>query len=401
MRRLSIIQFILAMIAVPVAAQNNPYAIDDECYEYFLLAESLVSDTSSEAFEYANDALLKRAMEVGDEKARTLYYVGKLKRESRLSRILDDREAANARMDFQLKETTNIALETGYIQYFYYAYSLCQNYYVNTQQEVRALTLLQEMLDVATRRGDEYGIWQSHGYMAAMYQLQNDLLNARKHLRMAIDIFDSSEDKTLRRQTVSRQLSDLADTYIVGSDSARFYYLRSEEAAKTHYDTLRVTYYKAQLAALDQRIQEYHKYRDNCLADYAFENQVNKGVGFFSDVDAILEGAPRDTVIARTIRLESRQQLLFLRYLAISCKREDVVPWMGTRIILTFSADISRLNDAKMEEMSAAIHHRQATMDLDRQKSINLKLWIALGVLAAALLAAIAALLYEKKNKKQ
>ena len=58
MRRLSIIQLILAMIAVPVAAQNNPYAIDDECYEYFLLTETLVNDTSSEAFEYANDALL-------------------------------------------------------------------------------------------------------------------------------------------------------------------------------------------------------------------------------------------------------------------------------------------------------------------------------------------------------
>lgn len=389
------------MIAVPVAAQNNPYAIDDECYEYFLLAESLVSDTSSEAFEYANGALLKRATEVGDEKARTIYYVEKLKRGGRLSRIMDDRAAANARMESLLKETTNIAMETGYIQYFYYAYSLCQNYYVNTQQEARAMTLLQEMLDIATSRGDEYGIWQSHGYMAAMYQLQNDLLNARKHLRKAVGIFDSSEDKTLRRQTVSRQLSDLADTYIVGSDSARFYYLRSEEAAKTHYDTLRVTYYKAQLAALDQRIPEYHKYRDNCLADYTFENHVNKGAGFFSCVDAILEGAPRDTVIARTIRLESRQQLLFLRYLAISCKREDVVSWMGTRIILNFYADISRLNDAKMEEMSAAIHHHQATMDLDRQKSINLKLWIALGVLAAALLAAIAALLYEKKNKKQ
>lgn len=389
------------MIAVPAVAQNNPYAIDDECYEYFLLTESLVNDISSEAFEYANDALLKRATEVGDEKARTLYYVGKLKRESRLSRAMDDRGAANARMELQLKETTSIALETGYMQYFYYAYSLCQNYYVNTQQEVRAMTLLQDMLDIATRRGDEYGIWQSHGYLAAMYQLQNDLLNARKHLRMAVGIFDSSEDKTLRRQTVSRQLSDLADTYISGSDSARFYYLRSEEAAKTHYDTLRVTYYKAQLAALDRRIQEYHQYRDYCLADYTLENQINNGHVFFSDVDAILEGAPKDTVIARTSRLELRQQLLFLRDLAIACKREDVVSWMGTRIILTFYTDISRLNDAKMEEASAAMQHHQATMDLDRQKSINLKLWIALGVLAAALLAAIAALLYEKKNKKQ
>ena len=182
MKRLTV--FLLAILAyvAPVSAQNNPYRIDDTCYEYFSMAETLFADTENEAFEYVNAALLKRALEVGDETARALHYVEKLKRVIRFARMMENHEEGNLMVENQKKETLDVALATGYTQYFYYSYTLCQTYYMNTRQQVHAQAMLQEMMEVATRNGDEYGIWQSHVYIATLFQHQNDILNARKHL---------------------------------------------------------------------------------------------------------------------------------------------------------------------------------------------------------------------------
>ena len=82
---LATIVFFLATL-LPLAAQNNPYEIDDECYKYFREAELEVANVASDAFEKANAKLLETAVRKKDEKARTLYYVGALKRASRVGR---------------------------------------------------------------------------------------------------------------------------------------------------------------------------------------------------------------------------------------------------------------------------------------------------------------------------
>ena len=82
--------FIFALAAfLPLAGQNNPYEIDDECYKYFQEAENAVTDVTSDAFEKANKKLLEAAAEKGDEKARTLYYVEELKRASRMGQYIE------------------------------------------------------------------------------------------------------------------------------------------------------------------------------------------------------------------------------------------------------------------------------------------------------------------------
>ena len=400
MKRLIIISAVLAFVFAPAMAQNNPYGVDDQCYEYFRMAESLINDLSNDAFNYANEALLKRATEVGDEKARTLHYVEKLKRECRVARLMENREEANARVEALRTQTVSVALETGYTQYLYYAYSLSETYYVNTRQEVHAQAQLQDMLEIATQRGDEYGLWESHVYLAKLYQHQNDYFNTRKHLRIALSIFDSSEDESIRRQSVSRMCCDLSDTYETGTDSSRLYIRKAEDFAKLHYDSLRVNYYKAQLAAFDRKVAEYRRYRDYCLNDHEFADHIKYGDLLLSTADALLEGAPRDTVIAHAKKVNGRPQMLFIRSLAIACQREDIATWMGSRIIVTFYSDISNLNDMKMEEMSASINQHHFKMELERQKSIKRMLLIALCVVGAALLAALAAL-FKKKNNKQ
>ncbi len=400
MKHRLLISALLSLFALNVAAQTNPYGIDDKCYEYFRMAESLVPDTSNDAFDYANDALLKRAQEVGDEKARTIHYICKLKRVIRFAREMKDRAEGNETVENQKKETVAIALETGYLQYFYYSYVLCQNYYINTKQEVHAMALLNEMMDIALKNEDEYGIWQSHTYIAALYYHQNDILNARKHLQRAVKLFENSTDETLRRQSITRHCCDLADTYTAGADSSRFYCRDAEEAAKTHQDTLRSMYYKARLSAMDKDMTTYRHYRDICLSDSEFAPMITGGEWLFSRTDAILQGAPRDSVIVRASKVNVRQQMLYLRDLSIASKREDVAAWMGSRIVSTFYSDIYALNNMKMEELSSSVHQRQLSLALQRQKRISRMLGLFAGVLVAALLAALSALYLRKQKSK-
>lgn len=387
MKKFLLIVALLAVAFHSAPAQNNPYAIDDVCFEYFRMSESLVDDLSNDAFEIANDALLRRAQEIGDHKARTIYWVGQLKRTSRVARRMEDRIAGNMMVDKALQDLLTVARETGYSQYLYYGYELSQNYYINTRQEIRAQKLLQEMMDVATKNQDEYGLWQGQRYLAALYQRQNDLLNARQYLRRVIDTYTTTSSDIIRRQSLTRQCCDMGDTYLHGSDSARFYYRMGEKFARLHIDTLRLRFYKAQLAALEKKSREYYSYRDYCMEDPLFQSTIHGGDKFFMCADAILEGASMNDITQKANEVISRQQTGYLRDIAISYGRDDVSAWMANRIILTLYSDISKFNDMKTEEISVLMDSSGMNAVLAREKRLITILWVVVGLLAAALIA--------------
>ena len=400
MKRLLLIVISLATVLSAAWAQNNPYAIDDVCYEYFKMSESLVDDLSNDAFDIANDAMLKRAQEVGDDKARTLHWVSKLKRASRIARTMKNRVEANRLVDRARLELMGVARETGYMQYFYYAFELAQNYYFNTRQNVHAQTLLQQMMETAANEGDEYGLWQSQRYLAVLYQRQNDLVNARKYLRRVINIYLNSNNPVIRRQSLTRQCCDMGDTFLRGSDSARFYYNLAEKTAILHADSLRVTFYKAQLAALDKQVERYRNYRDKCLTDDDFLTQLSGGDLFFDCADAIIEHKDREEVFSIATKIHNRLHMILLRDVAIAYSRENVAAWIGTNIIATLYADISYLNDMKMEELAEVQRSSEMTRELDIQQRRITLLYILVGILAAALLGLVTGFFISIRKKK-
>lgn len=400
MKRLTVILLLLLAAVCSVRAQNNPYGIDNVCYEYFQICEGLVGETSNDAFEIAAAAFAKRAQEVGDRKALAILSTCKLKRTIRFAREAADRDKANESVEKQRRETMAVAQESGNTQYFYYAYELTQTYYINTRQEIHAQNLLAEMMDHAARNNDEYGLWQSQRYIAMLYLRQNDIYSARKYLRSVVDTWGKSSDSRIRRQSMTRPYCDLADTYHRGSDSARFYYNKAEETALTGPDTLRIIFYKAQLAALDGQFDKYKAYRDFCLEDDSFRVAFTGGVQTFRCIDALLADKPLNELTAEASRVGVRQQMIYLRDLAISRNRQDVAAWLGTNIISTLYADINRLNRLKIEETSAMMNDSQMKMMASRQKRVQTWLWIAVGLLAAGLAAAIAALKTEKNKNK-
>ena len=381
--------------ALPCFAGGNPYAIDQQCYEYFRMAENLVDDTSNNAFEVANDALLKRAVECGDEKARTLHFVGILKRATRLNRHNPDRLAGNNAVEAARRQLMTVASETGYKQYFYYAYELAQTYYVNTRQEGHAQNLLQEMLSLAQDKEDDYGLWQGERYIATLYHSQNDFRNSRRFFQEAIRIYERSQDPLIRRQSLTRVCCDLSETYPVGSDSARLYIRKAEETAYLHQDTLRCYYYKSQLAALDGKPDTYSYYRDYCLGDPNFAAVIKATPEYFECVEGIMANSVSAQEFGSKFQhVNYVQQMVFLRELALRKQRWDIATTAGNGVIQSLYSAISRMNDMRIEEVSAAHGNYELSAQLARQQKrtrvvtsivLTLVIVILAGVLAFVL----------------
>ncbi|MCR5408318.1 MAG: hypothetical protein K6E61_04350 [Bacteroidales bacterium] len=70
---------LLAAALFSLDAQENPYGIDQECHN---LLEEVMHLEGKIGFDSANSELLSKAIEKGDTKAQTIYYVEILKRVS-------------------------------------------------------------------------------------------------------------------------------------------------------------------------------------------------------------------------------------------------------------------------------------------------------------------------------
>ena len=402
MKRIVLVISLLIGTMLAASAQNNPYAIDDKCYEYLQLTERLLDDLSHQAFEKANEALLKRAHEVNDRKAECIYYTNQLKRTTRLQRNATDRIAANKAVDEAREKTLKIAWETGYKQYYYYAYEVSLNYYINTKQDLHAQQLMQDMMTAAKENNDEYGLWRSQYYMGTIFLMQKDYLNARTYLRQVVETYRNTTNPDILNQSITRYCCDLADTYPVASDSARLYYRLAEDYAELHIDTLRCRYYQALMAAYDKKPAEYRRYRDYCLRDPLFPGMMQMGAVGLRCVDDILKGASISLIQEKVDSLARRQQMMFIRQLALDYKRNDVALLVDNRIIEDDYAVISRLNTLRAGEISAELENNELSIQLINKDLHIRKITILVLTLLLLLMSSVVvfSLIYIRNLKK-
>jgi len=146
--------------ALSCYAQNNPYQIDDECYKYMTEADKLIGKPG---FDEQNEALLRTALQKEDKKAEVLYYVEKLRDNTRRP---DAGEQQVLESQARLKE---IAERYDYMQYYFQSYQFVKNYYYNNGKRLRALDVLLEMQQLAVAKDNEYGKWLSDGELASIY----------------------------------------------------------------------------------------------------------------------------------------------------------------------------------------------------------------------------------------
>lgn len=361
-------RFVLACLCLlaavwPSAAKNNPYEIDDVCYAILQRVEAVVDDPAAEDFDEISADLLATAIERGDTKAQTLYYVFALRRICRVgvNVPMEQRLQMNRQVDEAFDKLREVAREMGYTQYYYYSYDLAQNYYFDSRQITAAFDLLDEMLKESEQENNDYGEWQALRFLAQMYMQQGDIVNTRLYLLQALDLYAESKDPDVRRQPVTRTYCDLADTYDFAEDSSRLFYNRAAEAAQAHLDTLRCSYYQAQIAAFDKDLAEYERKRDYCLNDSAFRSFFRTGEELFACVDAVVHNSRPSQALMDTLALPRQQQ--FLGRLAAQWGQYDISLKMMRKRYEEMQYMLPRVNNMRLEEASG----RYQNYSLNRQ----------------------------------
>ncbi len=376
----------LAGSVAPLAAQNNPYAIDDECYKYFQQAELLVG---KEGFEEVNNALLRTAITKDDKKAQTLYYVVRLKNATRLipnhtyTTEQQDREILQYMED--LKE---VADKFGYPQYFYYAYEIAQNFFYNHDKIIRTMELVQELQQVATQRKDAYGLWMSQRYMVSLYVAQSDYISAKTYIQKAIKIYEESKDPVIRRQSPSRLYCDLADTYIIGSDSLKINIHKAVKAATLHLDSLRCTYYLAKIAAYEKDAANYRRCRDYCLSDPQIGTISATAPLMFKTLDAIMEGR-FDANVINSLSVARVREIKYLANVAEVYGYEGQGFEIERLLVQKFERHIAEANMSKITELDARLGNAELQKELATKSEEVLNVTRLVMILLTILLMAI------------
>lgn len=406
MKKLILILSLLALV-LPAQAQKNPYQIDDECYSYFRISEQNMDNFESDEFETAVQALLESSLRKKDAKAQTIYYVEILKRMSHEAQYKRNKDISswdsgmwNSKVEDARETAQRISKATGYMQYYYYASELCQTYYFNTQQDTHAAEMLTSMMEEAKETGDEYALWKSLMSLSKLYLRMSDIVNTQKCLLQVVKIFETSQDATIRRQSMSMQYCDLADTYPVASDSARMYYGKAADCRVSLMDSVRVAYYGAQLDAWDNNLPEYRNKRDYCLSKPVFHSTIRSGKVVFNCIDNILAG--HSASIEKDIRsLYYRQQMGFLAGFASTRGQWETSARILSLLSSRLYGDISRINNQRLEQLTAHYETSRLETELEKANRKAHRAMIYAGVLLLILLAGAAALLLERKKKKE
>ena len=262
-------------------AQNNPYQIDDECYKYMTEADRLIGKPG---FDEQNEALLRTALLKEDKKAEVLYYVEKLRDNTRRPEA-DEQQILESQA--RLKE---IAERYDYMQYYFQSYQFVKNYYYNNGKRLRALDVLLEMQQLAIAKDNEYGKWLSDGELASIYLNFGAGKAARSNLARLIDIYKNTDNPTIRRQSLCNYYLNYAEAFAVDVDSVEFYVNMAWKAAKIETDSVRCARETAKIEAMKGNRSEYTKYRDICLSSDNI-NAIGRYTGFlFSCIDEIFDG---------------------------------------------------------------------------------------------------------------
>lgn len=351
----------LLLCAFSLRAQDNPYEIDDRCFQYFEQSEALVG---KQGFEPVNELLLQSAREAGDKKAETLYYVNALKHIAKSPSTPEN----DQKVDQAFETLKQAARENGYPQYFYFAYQLAQSYYYNNHQRERALSLVKEMQQQALLEDNAFGLWTADKYLASLYIAGGDYVSAKPYLIRALKTWQSTDDPTVRRQTPTRLYCDLADVYPIGADSVHVNVDLAARYAATHLDSVRVWYYQARLAALDGQDTYYRELRDNCLADNRFHQVRNYGPSFFSLVDAVLDGS----ITSRLDDVMALPAFREIKVIANLCERRGFEAFafeVEKGIVTRMERMISQTNQSRLSELDVSMGKAALSADLATKES--------------------------------
>lgn len=275
-------------VSLVLAAQNNPYGIDDDCYALYQKTENQLGQPG---FRRANEELLSKAVEKGDAKAQTLYYVELLKNSTE---VLKDKPVTTLEEDTAvlalMEQVKSVASDLDQTQLFYYSYEIVQNYFYSHGKLVHTMELVQAMQEEAISRKEPYGIWMGDRYLIALYIGQNDYISAKKYIKEALQVYETTTDPVIKRESATRLYCDMSDTFPIGNDSVPYFLDKADAARLFHMDTLRCEYHHAKLAAYQRDVKRYESARDYCLSDPHLAQISATAAKMFGYIDKLVYG---------------------------------------------------------------------------------------------------------------
>ena len=385
MNRFAALVILFLAAAFPLAAQNNPYGIDEACYHLYLDADGLIG---RDGFEQANARLLELALVKDDTQAQTLYYVERFKDLTRRFRAVEkSTNEQDAQVIQYMEDLQEVALSFGYKQFYYYAFELAHDHFFSHEKIVRTMELIEEMKRKAEREKDEYVRWMAERYLVSIYVNQNDPVSAKSHIQDALRIYASTTNPVIRRQPVARLYCDLADTYPIGHDSVAINIQHAKDASIVPMDSLRVYYCLAKLAAYQKDLDAYRRYRDRCLSDPHLPDISVTADRLFRNIDAIVfEHDPsRIDVSGMSGRLRE------VKYVANIAERydfKDEAFSLERQLVAFEESTLSRLNVSKVAELDARLADLHMPGVTDAKSGGVSAIWIV-GFVATLLLGAL------------
>ena len=370
-------------------AQNNAYGIDDECYALFERAEALAG-VSDQEFNLVNDSLLHMALDKRDNKAQVLYYVERLKHVNH-GPMADEQRVLKA-----FEELKTISLSYGYKQYFYYAYELVQNYYYNNGKANTSIEMLQEMQAYAIEQNDAYGMWYSSRYLAALYLDMSDYVSAKKYILQSIQVYNETDDPTVKRQAITRAYCDLADTYPVLSDSMKICINKAFETAIHHIDSLRCYYYQTVIAALDKDEAEYYRLRDICLADERLHLISPTAKTMYHLIDEIVEDRIDEKDLDDIEALARMREMKFVVNIAELYGYETTAFRLEKHLMELMERHYAKSNQLNLAELDAKMGNNLLSADLAQKSQQLARRTLILTILVTAVLLGLLAFSYSQ-----
>lgn len=349
---------LILSISLPLYAQNNLYRIHDTCYPYYRQADSLIAYDESDALI---DQLMIQAQKVNDKKAYTLGHTLRLRRAIKNS--------AENEIITCFNNLREVSTNTGYQQYYYYAYRLVSAYYFNNHEVRKGMAYAKKMHEEAVEKNSDYGKWYSSSYLAYLYLANYQRSAAIQYFEESIDTYNNTTDSTIRSQSMTKPYLILFMLKGKSGSSLQYYIDKELETARISVDTILVNYSCALMYALNGDSVNYVNYRDICLANKLFKRATNSGKEIFQILDsAVLAGdmTPVNNII---VSLNNLHDLIFISTIAVL--KNDLYTLRNIYEIITNKIITSYDGQMKivMKETEVMIENEELSLSVIEQKT--------------------------------
>ncbi|MBQ0044938.1 MAG: HAMP domain-containing histidine kinase [Bacteroidales bacterium] len=232
-----------------VSAQNNPYEIDDQVYDYFTMSRKAKGTDRCIPYVRAGQQV---ALDKGDYKGLCVITSSELAHYFALG---DD-----ANFNRVADELRKISRQYGYSQYYYHSFNSEVSFLLNKGRVVSALDLANEVMHEAERENDAYGVFGSYRAIANIYHLRGNKRLAVENYKKAIDWYWNTDLK--ETQSISQTYFDVSTLMPAKDDSTLFYVEKVIETAKTYADTLRYATAAALIYSAREEYDDFYRYFD-------------------------------------------------------------------------------------------------------------------------------------------